>query len=187
MKKIKKVYLTLMLSFPFIVFSKEKINDIALPTSCDIFISQNIPFDNINADDFITQHAGTLADERYIQTIPLLFKECSRNKVDIKISINQQNIDVNNGYLKNNSPSSLASENITFQLLDEDDNPIDLNQKNNFHKVISNNNDAEFYFSLNYVKKDNRPPLAGEVNANIIFDIFINDELVDMENLNYLD
>lgn len=172
----------LFLYFPFSAFSEKRRSDILPPTSCDIHIPQGILFDDISTDDFPANEAGTLADENYIQTISISFEGCSKNNLNIKISIDPINIDFSNGYLINNAINSLASDNVTFQLLDEEnENPINLITKNTFNKVAKNNQ-AEFYFSLNYVKKDNHPPSPGKIDTKITFNIEINDEIIAMED-----
>ena len=44
---------------------------------------------------------------------------------------------------------------MTFQLINDENNPIDLNQKNTFTKTIDESGTAYFNFFINYVKKDN--------------------------------
>lgn len=179
--------IALFLYFPFVALSEIRRGDIPPPTSCNITFPHDILFDNINTDDFSTYHAGTLANEYYIQPIPIIINNCSVKNIDVKLSINKQSIDSDSGYFINYVDSPSASKNITFQLLDDDENPINLNQRNNFIKTIDEKNEAEFYFSLNYVKKDNLPPSPGRINTNIIFNIFINDEIIEVEKLINID
>ncbi|SUC40822.1 fimbrial subunit [Proteus mirabilis] len=57
---------------------------------------------------------------------------------------------------------------MTFQLIDDENNPIDLNQKNTFTKTIDESGTAYFNFFINYVKKDNLRAKPGVYNLLVL-------------------
>lgn len=185
MKSINITFLIplLLLHFPFIALSDNRRGSLPPPISCDIHIPYNTILNDISADDFATHDAGTLADEDYSEIILLSFENCSENNTKITVNIDNQSIDLNNGYLINHATGPAVSDNITFQLIDAEDNPINLNQRNTFTKTIDENNSAHFNFLLNYVKKDNLPPKSGSVSAHIMFIVEANDQIVETDKL----
>lgn len=181
MKPINITFLTslLLLYFPFIALSDNRRGSLPPAVSCDISIPYTIKLDDIHTDDF----SGILADKDYSEMIMLSFENCSENNTEITVSIDNKNIDFNNGYLINHTTGPTASDNITFQLFDDEDNPINLNNKNIFTKIINEYNEAHFYFSVNYVKKDVRPPMPGKLSTHISFTIEANNQIIESDKL----
>lgn len=185
MKSINITFLIplLLLYFPFIALSDNRRGSLPPPVSCHISMPYTTVLDNISSDDFATHYAGTLADEDYSEIILLSFENCSENNTEITVSIDNQSIDFNNGYLVNHATGPAASDNITFQLIDDEDNPINLNQRNTFTKTINEHNEAHFHFLLNYVKKDDLPPKPGSVSTHIMFTMEANNQLIEADKL----
>lgn len=189
MKSIKKIVLIaiLLLCFPFFVLSENRRGSLPPPVNCDITITHNVVLNNVSSDDFTTHHAGTLANESHSEILLLLFQNCSKKNTEVTVRIDNKNIDFNNGYFINNATGPTASDNITFQLIDDEDNPINLTQRNTFSKIINQNNEAHFYFSLNYVKKDDFPPMPGNIKTDIMFNMEANDQFIETDHLINLD
>ncbi|MCO8052165.1 MULTISPECIES: fimbrial protein [Proteus] len=185
MKSIKIMVLTplLLLYFPFIALSENRRGSLPPPVSCDIYIPYTTVFSNITSDDFTTPHAGTLANEDYSEVILLSFENCSKNNTEITVSIDNKSIDFNNGYFINHATGPTASNNITFQLIDDENNPINLNQKNKFTKTIDEHNEVHFHFLLNYVKKDDLPPMPGSITTHIMFNMEANDQIIESDKI----
>ncbi|MER1922985.1 fimbrial protein, partial [Proteus mirabilis] len=84
--------------------------------------------------------------------------------------------------LINDVTGSEASDNVTFQLIDDENNPIDLNQKNTFTKTIDESGTAYFNFFINYVKKDNLRAKPGYISSRITFIVEAKDQIVENDN-----
>ncbi|WP_193016576.1 MULTISPECIES: fimbrial protein [Gammaproteobacteria] len=181
MKNKKHIHylMIILLLFSFSLPSTARRGDHDIPLSCDIdYIHENIN-DNmsINGNDFSSYDAGTLSDtENHI--ILIIIKDCSKSYGDVRLKIENSSIDNATGYLKNNIIGSEASSNIAFQLLyDIEERPINLNKENEFIESLVDGT-AEFYFQVNYVKKDDMSPDPGYIQSNIHFVIMINDDVV---------
>ncbi len=183
MKSINITYLIplLLLYFPFIALSADR-GSLPPPISCDFSIPNNIKLRTIRPDSFPSNNAGTLAKDRYSKSIAVVFSNCSENNTKITLRIDNVNIDFNNGYLINNVAGSEASDNVTFQLIDDENSPIDLNQKNTFTKTINDNGIAYFNFFINYVKKDNLRARPGAIFSRITFIVEAKDQIVEDSN-----
>lgn len=143
----------LLLYFPFIALSDNRRGSLPAPISCSFDIPNSTKVRSIRPDSFPSNYAGTLANDRYSKRIAIVFSLCSEKNTKITLRIDNTNIDFNNGYLINDVTGSEASDNVTFQLIDDENNPIDLNQKNTFTKTIDESGTAYFNFFINYVKK----------------------------------
>ncbi|HCT9034580.1 TPA: fimbrial protein [Proteus mirabilis] len=183
---IKFLIPLLLLYFPFIALSDNRRGSLPPSVNCDTSIYPIILRD-ISTDDFATHHAGTLADEHYTRYIGMFFNNCSESNTKITVNFDNKDIDPNNGYLINHATGPTASDNVTFQLIDLEDNPINLNQRNAFTKNIDENNEAFFRFAVNYVKKDNLPPKPGNVIAHITFIAEANDQIVESDKIKIVD
>ncbi|MCD4597968.1 fimbrial protein [Proteus mirabilis] len=144
----------LLLYFPFIALSDNRRGSLPAPISCSFDIPNSTKVRSIRPDSFPSNYAGTLANDRYSKRIAIVFSLCSEKNTKITLRIDNTNIDFNNGYLINDVTGSEASDNVTFQLIDDENNPIDLNQKNTFTKTIDESGTAYFNFFINYVKID---------------------------------
>ena len=176
------VYLIIILlysSFSFSFSSMPRRGDLEIPQSCDIdYIYENTSDRfSINGNDFLSYEAGELAStDPHIILISI--KDCSKSYGDVRLKIENTSIDHITGYLKNTINDNNASSNITFQLLyNEEERPINLNKESEFTEELIDG-EAEFYFLVNYVKKDNMPPASGYIASNIHFIMTINDDIV---------
>lgn len=174
---IKFLIPLLLLYFPFIALPNNR-----PPISCDFSIPNNTKLKNIRPNSFPSNNAGTLAKDRYSKRIAILFSNCSENNTKITLRIDNVNTDFNNGYLINNAAGSEASDNVTFQLIDDENNPINLNQKNTFTKTINDNGIAYFNFFINYVKKDNLRAKPGAIFSRITLIVEAKDQIVEDSN-----
>ncbi|HEK0624783.1 MAG: fimbrial protein [Proteus mirabilis] len=183
MKSINITFLIplLLLYFPFIALSADR-GSLPTPISCDFSIPNNTKLRNIRPNSFPSNNAGTLAKDRYSKSIAVVFSNCSENNTKITLRIDNVNIDFNNGYLINNVAGSEASDNVTFQLIDNENNPIDLNQKNTFTETINDSGIAYFNFFINYVKKDNLRAKPGAIFSRITFIVEAKDQIVEDSN-----
>lgn len=175
------VYLIIILLYSSFSFSSiPKRGDHDIPLSCDIdYIYENTSDRfSINGNDFSSYEKGELANiDPHI--ILITIKDCSKSNGDIRLKIENTSIDNTTGYLKNMISAPNASNNIAFQLLyNEDERPINLNKKSEFTEELTDG-EAEFYFLVNYVKKDNMPPASGYIRSNINFIAMINDDIVN--------
>ncbi len=183
MKSINITFLIplLLLYFPFIALSNNR-GSLPPPISCDFGIPNNIKLRNIRPDSFPSNNAGTLANDRYSKRIAVVFGRCSEINTKITLRIDNENIDFNNGYLINNVAGSEASDNVAFQLIDDKNNPIDLNQKNTFTRTIHDSGSAYFNFFMNYVKTDNLRAKPGAISSAITFIVEAKDQIVEDSN-----
>ncbi|MBI6531107.1 type 1 fimbrial protein [Proteus vulgaris] len=182
MKNIIYLIITLLFIF-FSLPSVARRGDHDIPLSCNIdYIYENISDRlSVNENDFSSHIAGTLADiDNHI--IIIVIKDCSKSYGDVRLKIENSSIDNNTGYLKNRITGDSASDNVAFQLLyNIEEKPINLNEESEFIETL-NDGTTEFYFSVNYVKKDNMPPNSGYIQSNIIFTIMINDNVVTFDD-----
>ncbi|HEJ9436938.1 TPA: fimbrial protein [Proteus mirabilis] len=183
MKSINITFLIplLLLYFPFIALSNSR-GSLPPPISCEFSIPDNIKLRDIRPDSFPSNYAGTLAKDRYSKSIAVIFSRCSENNTKITLRIDNANIDFNNGYLINDVAGSEASDNVTFQLIDDENNPIDLNQNNTFIETINESGIAYFNFFINYVKKDNLSAKPGGISSRITFIVEAKDQIVEDNN-----
>ncbi|HEJ9660178.1 TPA: fimbrial protein [Proteus mirabilis] len=183
MKSINITFLIplLLLYFPFIALSNSR-GSLPPPISCEFSIPDNIKLRDIRPDSFPSNYAGTLAKDRYSKSIAVIFSRCSENNTKITLRIDNANIDFNNGYLINDVAGSEASDNVTFQLTDDENNPIDLNQNNTFIETINESGIAYFNFFINYVKKDNLSAKPGGISSRITFIVEAKDQIVEDNN-----
>ncbi|WP_368939482.1 fimbrial protein [Proteus mirabilis] len=183
MKSINITFLIplLLLYFPFIALSDNR-DSLPATISCSFGIPHNTKLRSIRPDSFPSNYAGTLANDRYSKSIVITFSSCSENNTKITLRIDNANIDFNNGYLINDVAGSEASDNVTFQLIDGENNPIDLNQKNTFTEAIDEYGFAYFNFSINYVKKDNLRAKPGRISSRITFIVEAKDQIVEDNN-----
>ncbi|WP_109880588.1 fimbrial protein [Proteus mirabilis] len=184
MKSINITFLIplLLLYFPFIALSDNRRGSLPPPISCSFDIPNSTKVRSIRPDSFPSNNAGTLANDRYSKRIAMVFNLCSEKNTKITLRIDNASIDFNNGYLINDVTGSEASDNVTFQLIDDENNPIDLNQKNTFTETINESGSAYFNFFINYVKKDNLPPKPGHISARITFIVEAKDQIVEDNN-----
>ncbi|HCH50085.1 MAG TPA: fimbrial protein [Proteus sp.] len=179
MKKIN-TFITLLISLISFSSSAQHRGDILLPLNCMVDIYTDNNNNTININDFTSQQAGALASTHATITIILKVLDCSIKNDDIKLTIDPHSIDPNTGYLKNNILDNSASQNVAFQLFyDDEERAINLNNENTFITNITDG-DAEFYFAINYVKTDNLPPKPGKIQSNIIFNLMIDEEIVEI-------
>ncbi|HEK1717896.1 TPA: fimbrial protein [Proteus mirabilis] len=183
MKSINITFLIplLLLYFPFIALSNSR-GSLPPPISCEFSIPDNIKLRDIRPDSFPSNYAGTLAKDRYSKSIAVIFSRCSENNTKITLRIDNANIDFNNGYLINDVAGSEASDNVTFQLTDDENNPIDLNQNNTFIETINESGIAYFNFFINYVKKDNLSAKPGGISSRITFIVEAKEQIVEDSN-----
>lgn len=172
-----------LLLISFSLSSAPRRGDHEIPSSCDIdYIYENISDrTSINENDFSSHEAGTLADtENHI--IIITINDCSKSHGEVRLKIENSSIDNSTGYLKNWIADDSASANIAFQLLyNVEQRPLELNKENEFiEKLIDGA--TEFYFLVNYVKKDNMPADPGYIQSSINFFIMINDDVVEFNN-----
>ncbi|MBQ0215207.1 type 1 fimbrial protein [Proteus vulgaris] len=176
-KTIHLIIMLLLVSFSLPSKARRGDHDISL--SCDInYIYENISDRfSVNENDFSSFDAGTLADIDN-QIIIIVINDCSKSYGEIRLKIENSSIDNNTGYLKNMIVGDSASTNIAFQLLyNIEEKIINLNEENEFIETL-NDGAAEFYFLVNYVKKDNMAPNPGHIQSNIFFTVMINDDVV---------
>ncbi|MCK9782149.1 MULTISPECIES: fimbrial protein [Proteus] len=183
-KKQYIIYLIITLLYSSFSFSSPpRRGDHDMILSCDIsYIYENINDRlSINGNDFLSYEKGELANiDPHI--ILITIKDCSKSHGNVRLKIENTSIDSSTGYLKNTISDDRASSNIAFQLLyNEEERPINLNEKNEFTEELIDG-EAEFYFLVNYVKKDNMPPSSGYVSSNIHFSIMINDDIVNFDD-----
>lgn len=184
--KIEKhiTYLMITLLYSSFAFSSmPKRGDHDIPISCDInYIYENTSDSlSINKNNFPSYDAGELA-ETDPHIILITIKECSNNYNSVRLKIENSSIDNSTGYLKNTANDDYASSNVAFQLLyDDEERPINLNNENEFTTQFIEE-EAEFYFLVNYVKKDNMPPESGHIQSNINFVVMINDDVVNFND-----
>lgn len=174
------IIILLYSSFSFSFSSIPRRGDHDIPLSCDIdHIYENTSDRfSINGNDFSSYEKGELANiDPHIILINI--KDCSKSNGNIRLKIENTSIDNTTGYLKNMISAPDASNNIAFQLLyNEEERPINLNKKSEFTEELTDG-EAEFYFLVNYVKKDNMPPASGYIRSNINFIVMINDDIVN--------
>lgn len=184
MKSINITFLIplLLLYFPFIALSDNRRGSLPAPISCSFDIPNSTKVRSIRPDSFPSNYAGTLANDRYSKRIAIVFSLCSEKNTKITLRIDNTNIYFNNGYLINDVTGSEASDNVTFQLIDDENNPIDLNQKNTFTKTIDESGTAYFNFFINYVKKDNLRAKPGYISSRITFIVEAKDQIVENDN-----
>ncbi|WP_100159378.1 fimbrial protein [Proteus columbae] len=174
-------YLIIILLYSSFSFSSPpRRGDHDIPLSCDmdyIYENTNDRF-SISENDFLSYEKGELANiDPHI--ILITIKECSKSNGNIRLKIENSSIDNTTGYLKNMISASNASSNIAFQLLyNDEERPINLNKESEFTEELIDG-EAEFYFLVNYVKKDNKPPASGYIRSNIHFIAMINDDIVN--------
>ncbi|MEQ5224499.1 fimbrial protein [Proteus cibi] len=177
----KKALLTIFSILLFSPYTYSQRGDHNIKHSCmiePIYIDNNT--NRITSNDFPSQNIGTLADNHVAITLIISVKECSITDGKIRLAIDKSSIDINNGYLKNTIDASLASKNVAFQLITGDDErAINLNDENDFFEEVIEG-EAEFYFNINYVKKDSNPPQSGRIQSSIIFNLMIDDEIVEL-------
>lgn len=179
------IYLIIILLYSsFSLPSVARRGDHHIPLSCDIdYINENISDrSSISENDFSSYEAGTLANnDNHI--ILIIIKDCSESYGNVRLKIENSSIDNATGYLKNTITGNSASANIAFQLLyNEEERPINLNKENEFTEKLIDGS-AEFYFLVNYVKKDNMPPKPGYIKSNINFITIINDDVVILNDI----
>lgn len=180
-KKQYIIYLIITLLYSSFSFSSPpRRGDHDIILSCDIdYIHENINDRfSINGNDFLSYEKGEIANiDPHI--ILITIKDCSKSHGDVRLKIENTSIDNTTGYLKNMVSDDKASSNIAFQLLyNEEERPINLNEESEFNANLIDG-EAEFYFLVNYVKKNNMPPSSGYVRSNIHFIIMINDDIVN--------
>ncbi|QIG06043.1 fimbrial protein [Proteus sp. ZN5] len=182
MKKATCLIITLLL-ISFSLSSTPRRGDHEIPLSCDInYIYENISDrSSINENDFSSHEAGTLADtDNHI--IIITINDCSKSHGKVYLKIENSSIDNNTGYLRNWITDDSASANIAFQLLYSDrERPINLTKENKFNETLIDGA-TEFYFLVNYVKKDNMPAKPGYIQSTINFSVMINDNVVGFNN-----
>lgn len=182
MKTIIYLIIILLLS-SFSLPSTARRGDHEISSSCNVdYIYENISDRlSVNKNDFSSHAAGTLADiDNHI--IIIVINDCSKSNGDIRLKIENTSIDNTTGYLKNMISAPDASNNIAFQLLyNEEERPINLNKKSEFSEELIDG-EAEFYFSVNYVKKDSMPPAPGYIRSNINFIVMINNDIVNFND-----
>ncbi|MEZ2683556.1 fimbrial protein [Proteus vulgaris] len=182
MKNIIYLIIILLLS-SFSLPSTARRGDHEFTSSCNIdYIYENISDRlSVNKNDFSSHAAGTLADiDNHI--IIIVIKDCSKSNGDIRLKIENTSIDNTTGYLKNIISAPDASNNIAFQLLyNEEERPINLNKKSEFTEELIDG-ETEFYFLVNYVKKDSMPPSPGYIRSNINFIVMINNDIINFND-----
>lgn len=174
-------YLIITLLYSSFSFSSPiRRGDHDIPLTCDVnYIHENTSDRiSINENDFLSDDKGELANiDPHI--ILITIKDCSKSNGDIRLKIENTSIDNTTGYLKNMISAPNASSNIAFQLLyNEEERPINLNKENEFAEELIDG-EAEFFFLVNYVKKDNMPPASGYIRSNLHFIVIINDDIVN--------
>ena len=177
----KTTLLTTFIMFLFSPYSYSQRGDHNIKHSCiiePIYIDNNT--NRITSNDFSSQNIGTLANNYMAITVVISVKECSITNGKIKLIIDRSSIDMNTGYLKNTIDTNLASENTAFQLiLGDDERAINLNNESDFYEEVIDG-EAEFYFNINYVKKDSNPLKSGRIQSSVIFNLMIEDEIIDL-------
>lgn len=178
------IYFIILLIYSSFSFSSmPRRGDHDIPLSCNIdYIYENTSDRfSINGNDFSSYEKGELANiDPHI--ILITIKDCSKSNGDIHLKIENTSIDSTTGYLKNSINDHDASNNIAFQLLyNEEERPIDLNKERVFIEELIDG-ETEFYFLVNYVKKDSMPPMPGYIRSNINFIVMINNDIVNFNS-----
>lgn len=178
MRTIKLLIFTIISLFSFISSAQTR-GSMAIDYSCKIDSVVSQTHSNIATDYFSTKnnHNAEMAITFFIG--------CTFDKGEINISIDNNSINFNNGYLKNMITDDSASKNITFQLLYEENDinrTVDLRTESTFTKKVveekeelsnlkSYDSNVDFTFIINFVKTDDLPADPGKIRSDIVFNI----------------